>query len=82
MVEIPPKALAAADRQLAHVQTSLDRLVGEARDALAEYGDGTTAWAAIGTKVAKQLDCTSRYQQFAVEMLAAAVIRLAQEEGS
>jgi hypothetical protein len=69
-------ALAAADRELAHVKLALASVVEEARELLATHSD-TETWAILGDRLVKRLDCGSRYQQFAAEMLAAAAVQLA-----
>lgn len=69
-------ALANADRQLALVNDALAQAVEDARELLQTH-DATAAWALLGTKIAAQLDCSSKYQQFAAEMVAAAAIQIA-----
>lgn len=71
-------ARAAADRQLAHVDGGVDELVATAR-ALLRTQDRTDTWAQMAVRVAARLDCADRRPQFAVEMLVAAVLRLAEQ---
>lgn len=70
-------ALAAADRQLALVKDTLTETVGRATTLLSQH-DETGAWALLTAEIARQLDCQTKYQKFASELLAAAAIRLAQ----
>jgi hypothetical protein len=72
----PAALLAAADRQLALVNDALAKAVEEARELLASHG-ATETWALLASRFATQLDCTSKDQQFAAEMLAAAAVQLA-----
>ena len=71
---------ARADRQLAGVRVGLASQVEQARGMLAGGLDETDVWAVLATRIATELDCTGKYQQFAVEMLAAAAIRIAGRE--
>lgn len=70
-------ALAAADRQLALVKDSLTDTAKRAETLLAEHGE-TGAWALLTAEIARQLDCQTKYQQFAAEMPAAAALKIAQ----
>lgn len=77
------QARAMADQQLAHVTTVLNERVQVARGQLATRS-ATDVWAIIGTDILGQIDVvgqteeTGRAEQFAIEMLAAAIVRLAQ----
>jgi hypothetical protein len=69
-------ALVAGELQYMHVQRTLDVAVNQARELLGEYSD-VEVWALVGVTIAKQLDCNDQRQQFACEVVAAAVIRIA-----
>lgn len=71
-------ARAVADQQLTLVNDTLDKTVDEARKLLATNGV-TDTWAMLGARLAKELDCTTKHQQFAAEVAIAAAIRLAQK---
>lgn len=70
--------LAAADRQLAHTNLALDGLLKDARKLLQTHGQTQTA-AILAQRVKVQLSCDDRFSGFAAEMLAAAVLRLAEQ---
>lgn len=73
-------ALAAADRQLALVDATLnDHLLPQVRRLLPKHGKART-WAIVGTDLAQQASCAGGPQQFAVEMLVAAAIKLVEQE--
>lgn len=72
-------ARAAADQQMAHVDGSMTKLVARARAMLAKGVGRTETWTLLSVYVANQLDCRSAEQKFAAQMLAAAVLRLADE---
>lgn len=69
------RALADADRQLAHVHAALAALVADAHG-LREALGPTQAWALLSKRVGDELGCTTTRQGFAVEMLVAAALQL------
>ncbi|MGV9840045.1 hypothetical protein ACWDUL_38430 [Nocardia niigatensis] len=71
------QARAMADQQFAHVMATLDERVNIARGLLTTR-TAADAWAIIGTDLITHADATNRTQQFAIEMLAAAIVTLAQ----
>lgn len=68
-------ALAVADQQLQLAGDSLARLLQRARQLLSVYGD-TETWSILSIEIRGQLDLETRYQRYAAEMLAVAVLRL------
>jgi|SRR5690554_1504688 len=72
------KAIAAADQQRTLAWQTFSHLVEEARTKLANGEDPTTVWAVLGMRMAKEMGCTSKHQQFVVEMLVDAAVRAAQ----
>ena len=79
--DIPPSVLATADRQRALVNDTLAKLVNRARVLLAKYDDATSAWAILGTELARAMHATggSGGEELGAELIAAAAILLAQD---
>lgn len=74
------RARANADRQRALNAQALNQLIVEARTLLAAGVDPSDVWAILGARLVKELECYTTYQQFAVEMLVAAVLRIAKKD--
>jgi hypothetical protein len=68
-------ALAVADQQMQLAGDSLARLLQRARQLLTVYGV-TETWSILSSEIRMSLDLDTRYQRYAGEMLAAAVLRL------
>lgn len=70
-------ARAAADQQMALVDSRVTKQVVRAR-AMLPAAARTDVWSVLVTNFAAAFDCRSKRQHFAAEMLASAVLRLAE----
>jgi len=69
-------ARAAVDQQMALVEDSVTRELARARKAL-PLGTRTDVWTLMVSNLAATLECRSKPQHYAVEMLVSALLRLA-----